>query len=54
MEINTGFTDDVFNFNYEKIDPQTSLKFNEQGDAFFYQLNVQHPNEASKESFLET
>lgn len=50
MEINTGFTDDVFNFNYENIDPKAALKFNEQGDAFFYQLG----GEATKESFLET
>ena len=54
MEVNTGFTDDVFNFNYENTDPKGDLKFNEQGDAFYYQLNAQHPTEATKESYMET
>jgi|TARA_B110001450_G_C17611835_1_gene477594 hypothetical protein len=30
------------------------MKFNEQGDAFFYELNAGKKDEADKESFLET
>ena len=54
MEITTDFKDDAFKFNYEKVDAQKSLKFNEQGDAFFFQLNADQADEQKKKSFLQT
>ena len=54
IKIHSEFSDVAFNFNYEQVDAQETLKFNEQGDAFFYQLNAKQPDEAKKESYLET
>ena len=39
-EINVRFRDEAFKFNYEKVNPQETMKFNEQGDAFYYTLNA--------------
>jgi carbonic anhydrase len=51
-EIHPNFQDKVFNFNYEKVNPHESMKFNEQGDAFYYTLNADKAN--ATESYLET
>ena len=39
-EIHPMFQDKAFNFNYEKVSPHETMKFNEQGDAFYYTLNA--------------
>jgi hypothetical protein len=52
--IHPNFRDIAFNFNYEKVNPHETIKFNEQGDAFYYTLNANKDKDADKESFFET
>ena len=58
LETNTDiiydFQDEAFKFNYEKVNAKNSLKFNEQGDAFYYQLNDKYANKDQGESYFET
>ena len=45
IQISDDFQDDVFNFNYEVVDAKKSLKFNDGGDAFYFELNSKTENE---------
>lgn len=53
-EIHNRFKDKNFKFHYEMVDPQDTMKFNEQNDAFYYSLNAGQNDESEKESYLET
>lgn len=54
IKISDDFQDDVFKFNYETVNAKESLKFNEAGDAFYYELNAKSSKEEDHESFFET
>lgn len=44
INILENFVDDEFKFNYEKTSSK-ALKFNDQGDAFFWELNAKKTDE---------
>lgn len=54
INISEDFIDDAFKFNYEVVDAKKSMKFNDAGDAFFFELNSNTDQEEKHESYFET